>query len=101
MLHLIATHHGYCRPFAPPVTDRESLPVSMTSIAAGERLTTSSRTALERVDSGVSDRFWDLGRRFGWWGLAYLETLLRVADHQASRVEQEDGWTVDTPEQAV
>jgi CRISPR-associated endonuclease/helicase Cas3 len=39
---------------------------------------------LAHLSQGVAGRFWSLNRRFGWWGLPYLETLLRLADQYES-----------------
>ncbi len=93
--HLIASHHGYARPFAPVVND--SAPPVMTTDRLGHAfaLTLSSSERLEkpahRLDSGVPDRFWTLLRQHGPWGLAFLESILRLADQQASEAEAE-GW---------
>lgn len=83
-LHLVASHHGRCRPFAPVVED-EGPEVSFNgwSITMQKR----SECAAHRLDSGVADRFWELTREYGWWGLAYLEALMRLADWKASKEE--------------
>lgn len=88
VLHLIASHHGYCRPFAPVVHDER--PVNVSFELLGQKWSHSSATNLERLNSGVSERFWRLVRRYGWWGLAWLEALLRLADHRRSEAEQID-----------
>ena len=92
-LHLIASHHGYARPFAPVAPD--SLVAAglagslcLSRIGMDATLSAAERQALTptyRLDSGVPDRFWRLTRRYGWWGLAYLEGIFRLADWEASR----------------
>ncbi len=85
VLHLIAAHHGHARPFAPVVLDDNPPCIEV----GGINLTNEDRLACppHRLDSGVAERFWSLTRRFGWWGLAYLESILRLADQQASAAE--------------
>jgi CRISPR-associated endonuclease/helicase Cas3 len=87
VLHLVASHHGRCRPFAPVVADPS--PQTVAIEIEGHRLAANSDTGLERLDSGVPDRFWALVRRYGWWGLAYLEAIHVLADHRRSEAEQQ------------
>jgi CRISPR-associated endonuclease/helicase Cas3 len=85
---LIGTHHGFGRPFAPVVQDRNRNPVDVKMTHEGRALVVSSDHRLHRIDSGWVDLFWSLLRRFGWWGLAYLEALLITADRSVSAREQ-------------
>ncbi|MBN8458281.1 MAG: type I-U CRISPR-associated helicase/endonuclease Cas3 [Verrucomicrobia bacterium] len=83
LLHLIASHHGYCRACAPVALDAN--PESFAPTVEGETIHYTGSTApLANFADGVPERFWKLTRRFGWWGLAYLETLLRIADQRES-----------------
>lgn len=86
VLHLAGSHHGYCRPLAPVV--RDDNPLDVAAPFQGRQLTHSSSTELERLDSGVAERFWMLTRHYGWWGLAWLEAIMRLADHRCSEAEQ-------------
>jgi CRISPR-associated endonuclease/helicase Cas3 len=87
-LHLIASHHGRCRPFAPVVEDRDPLEVRFRDWHS------TTDHGLERVGSGVCERFWQLTRKYGWHGLAYLESIVRIADQRRSEAEQEQGADV-------
>jgi CRISPR-associated endonuclease/helicase Cas3 len=69
VLHLVAAHHGRARPHFPAAevfdfnhSDRDSI-------------------ALARQ---IPERFARLQRKYGRWGLAYLESLVRTADALAS-----------------
>ncbi|MSQ97283.1 MAG: type I-U CRISPR-associated helicase/endonuclease Cas3 [Gemmataceae bacterium] len=63
--HLIAVHHGYGRPHFPNPYDPDHLDT-------------------EALASEIPRRFARLQRKYGRWGLAYLESLLRAADWAAS-----------------
>lgn len=94
VLHLVGSHHGYCRPFAPPVTDDTPAQVSLAEHRS-ERFGTLSFGAvtsdhgLHRLDSPLADRFWSLVARYGWLELCWLEAIMRLADHRASEAEQD------------
>ena len=89
VLHLIASHHGHCRPFAPVINDPDPQTVSMEFL--GQTLSACNRPGLERLDSGVAERFWRLVRRYGWWSLAGLESVFMLSDHRRSEWEETKG----------
>ena len=68
ILHLIAAHHGYARPVIATAGCDEAPP---TKLAASAR------------DAAL--RYARLQRRYGVWGLAWREAILRAADQSASR----------------
>jgi CRISPR-associated endonuclease/helicase Cas3 len=68
-LHLIAVHHGRGRPYF----DREA------------RKTPPGDLPDELKPAETARRFDRLQRRYGHWGLAWLESLLMAADAEASR----------------
>ncbi|WP_447972940.1 type I-G CRISPR-associated helicase/endonuclease Cas3g [Nitrospira sp. Kam-Ns4a] len=68
VLHLIAAHHGFARPVIG-TSGCEDKPPSV----------------LEEKAAEVALRFARLQARWGPWGLAWWEALLRASDQQASR----------------
>lgn len=94
VVHLVASHHGHARPFAPVSDDPAPPSVSARVGHVSIEFPAKDRCAMtppHRVDSGVPDRFWRVCRRYGWWGLAYLEAIVRLSDWFASA-------RVDVPE---
>ncbi len=85
VLHLIASHHGWCRPFPPAVKD--SYQRQSTLKLDGIRYTATLSPQRYSMGSGAADRFWEMTRHYGWWGLAWLETLVRLADQRRSEWE--------------
>jgi CRISPR-associated endonuclease/helicase Cas3 len=69
VFHLIAAHHGRGRPHFP------------TEEAYDPEATDENNSILA---TQVPQRFARLQRKYGRWGLAYLESLLRAADYAAS-----------------
>ncbi|HOU55010.1 MAG TPA: type I-U CRISPR-associated helicase/endonuclease Cas3 [Myxococcota bacterium] len=89
LLHLVAAHHGHARPLAPVVRDDRPVHVQVTLDA--HTLIAPSDTSLEHIASGVAERFFRLIRRYGWWGLSFLESIVKLADYQASRLPEVSG----------
>jgi CRISPR-associated endonuclease/helicase Cas3 len=92
VMHLVASHHGHCRPFAPAVEDPEPADISLIRHEAGTFGalcfgTVTSAHGLHQLDSALADRFWSLIAKYGWLELCWLETVLRLADHRASESE--------------
>jgi CRISPR-associated endonuclease/helicase Cas3 len=91
--YIVATHHGHCRPLVPWVPDPH--PVDVTFRQPGGTTAASSAHGLERLDSGVAERFWQMVRIYGWWGIAWLEAIFRLADHRRSEIDERSGGKID------
>lgn len=91
VLHLVASHHGWCRPLGPAAAIPEDEAEEVRFTVGEVELAGTTAHGRARMSSGVVDRFWRLVRRYGWHELAYLEAVLRLADHRRSSVEQQAG----------
>jgi CRISPR-associated endonuclease/helicase Cas3 len=69
-LHLIAAHHGRARPGFEPEA-YQILPL---------------QRECRQLAQEIEISFARLQMEFGWWQLAYLESLVKCADALASRV---------------
>ena len=80
VLHLVISHHGKGRPLVVPVADGTVRTLSTEIEGVAVRVPAD----LAVVDWDQPARFRRLNDRFGPWGLALLETIVRQADHQVS-----------------
>lgn len=71
LLHLVAAHHGHGRPGFRP-----------------EAMGPIPTSALKKTIDAVPARFARVQATHGWWGLAWLEALVKAADVLASRDEE-------------
>ncbi len=89
-LHLVSSHHGWCRPYPPAVVEPDK--TSHVSCKHGVfNLSAKVDHSLHKLDSGIAERFVRLNEHFGPLQLAWLEAILRLADHRASEEEADDG----------
>jgi CRISPR-associated endonuclease/helicase Cas3 len=85
--YLVGTHHGYGRPLPPYWAEGEHM---VKDRSTGIEVRADAATSLARADHGWPDLFRRLMERYGYWGLAYLEVMLRRADCVRSREEQDN-----------
>ena len=85
---LVGTHHGYGRPFFPHDDDWDN---DVRPVIGGGDLPAApgpQRLDFEWRGMDWAQLFEALTRRYGVWGLAYLEAIVRLADHRASEAAE-------------
>jgi CRISPR-associated endonuclease/helicase Cas3 len=87
-LYLVGTHHGRGRAMMP---DRFDEGTQFEVVIDRQALRFNGAPCLGALGSGWPSLFWRLKERYGAWGLAYLEAMLRLADQLQSRAELNPG----------
>ncbi|GIJ49421.1 hypothetical protein Val02_63070 [Virgisporangium aliadipatigenens] len=75
LIHLIASHHGHARPWLPLVQDNQPTTIEHHIDEQPVKVTSAQTVFLDHPA-----RFARLNARYGRWGLALLETIVRCAD---------------------
>ena len=90
VLWLIGSHHGLGRPFFDFLDPAPERPLPCLNVCDWRLPEDDSGPQSLAFDFGGADwpsLFEALKRRYGIWGLAHLEAILRLADHRASEEE--------------
>lgn len=89
VLWLVGTHHGHGRPFFPAI---QWPPAGSTfEVDLGDdhgRVSSAATLPLAELTARWSEMRSSLLQRYGPWGLARFEAILRLADHRRSQAEQ-------------
>lgn len=85
-LWLVGTHHGHGRPFFPHDDNWDEYDIDILGIRVP------AGPGPDKLDFDWEGKDWArlmdrLHERYGYWGLAFLEACLRLADHRASAGE--------------
>ena len=86
VLHLIGNHHGRAR--ALPDLRPDPNPQTVTYHTGDRSYHANTGDAGADLTNDMAERFWQLTRKYGHHGLAWLETIMRQADQQQSAHEQ-------------
>jgi CRISPR-associated endonuclease/helicase Cas3 len=84
-IHLVASHHGYARPLLPPIADPAPLDIDVNL----DDTTGGKLNSADVIDWDSPARFARLCERYGRWGLALLESIVRLADIWCSARSEE------------
>jgi CRISPR-associated endonuclease/helicase Cas3 len=87
LIHLVVTHHGWGRPLLPPADDQAGGKVTFEL----DGTEVSADADLSATDWQQPRRFRALTDRYGTWGVALLEAIVRQADQSVSA----GGWAPD------
>jgi CRISPR-associated endonuclease Cas3-HD len=79
--HLVAAHHGRCRPYFQPVIDTQPRTLEYQYEGGVAKVVTTTENS---ADLDTVARFNRLNERYGHWGLALLESIVRLADQTCS-----------------
>lgn len=90
ILWLIGTHHGHGRPFFPaPEFEWPREGECFEADLGNGSIRAKPARSLADLTAAWLDLYERVKRRYGAWGLARLEAILRLADHRRSEAEQE------------
>lgn len=86
VLHLIATHHGYARPLPQIVEDPNPQKIAYTHNGKEMETDTDYENTILAIEN--AERFSNLTKKYGHHGLAWLESIFRLAEQHQTSVEK-------------